>query len=220
MGLAADGRGFTRIRLGQFSAFGVFAAVCVVGLRAEVDISGPENVDAASRLGAMCFAQRHGPVRRPPKETRAELTKLIAAAPNDAELYSLRALEDEQQLDFTAAEADWKKYVEVAADKGAARVALADFYHRRLQSNDEFNALMAARRGCAGFGEIAAGFRTKAVEDLSSGRSSCWTTAGSIRCSAVDQYAAWIARYPAETNLYRDFFDSRWIISVRCGGAM
>ncbi len=59
-------------------------------------------------------------------------------------LYSLRALEDEQQLDFTAAEADWKKYTEVASDKGAARLALADFYHRRLRSRDEFNALVAA----------------------------------------------------------------------------
>jgi hypothetical protein len=33
---------------------------------------------------------------------------LIKSQPHNAELYSLRALEDEQQLDFTAAESDWE----------------------------------------------------------------------------------------------------------------
>ncbi len=63
-------------------------------------------------------------VRRPPKETRPELTKLITAAPKDAELYSLRALEEEQQLDFAAAEKDWKQCIDLAKDRmGGARRA-------------------------------------------------------------------------------------------------
>ena len=69
--------------------------------------------------------------RRPPHETRPALTDLIKAQPRNADLYSLRALEDEQQLDFTAAEADWKAYVENSTDKISAQLALADFYHRR-----------------------------------------------------------------------------------------
>ena len=110
-----------------------------------------EGIDASTRLEAVFFRSvllPNGavPVRRPPKETRPELTRLLTGAPNDAELYSLRALEDEQQLDFQAAEADWKKYADVAADKIAARVALADFYHRRVRPRDEFNALAAAGR--------------------------------------------------------------------------
>ena len=57
------------------------------------------------------------PFRRPPSETRPALGELIKAQPHNAELYSLRALEDEQQLDFTAAESDWKAYVENSSDK-------------------------------------------------------------------------------------------------------
>jgi hypothetical protein len=107
------------------------------GLRAELT-KWAENVDAGSRLENVFFRtvllpSGSVPVRRPPKETRAELSTLIATAPNDGELYSLRALEAEQQLDFKAAEDDWLKDVDVATDKGAARLALADYYHRRLQ---------------------------------------------------------------------------------------
>ena len=118
------------------------------GARAELT-KWAENITAGSRIEAVFFRNvllPSGlvPVRRPPKETRPELTKLMATAPNDAELISLRALEDEQQLDFTAAETDWRKYAEVAADKAAARLALADYYHRRLRARDEFNALIGA----------------------------------------------------------------------------
>src|ERR1700733_14344393 len=74
-----------------------------------------ENLDATSRFERVFFrtvvlGTGSVPVRRPPKETRPELTKLIDSTPADAELYSLRALEAEQQLDFAAAEADWVAY--------------------------------------------------------------------------------------------------------------
>ncbi len=126
------------------------AATIAAGFGARGELSRwAENIDAAGRLEAVFFRSvtlpgGAIPVRRPPKETRAELGKLMQNAPTDAELYSLRALEAEQQLDFAAAESDWKKYTEVAADKPAARVALADFYHRRLLPNDEFAALALA----------------------------------------------------------------------------
>ena len=79
--------------------------------------------------------------RRPPPETRPALGDLIKAQPKNADLYSLRALEDEQQLDFTAAESDWKKYAESASSKDAGQFALADFYHRRVRPLDEIKAL-------------------------------------------------------------------------------
>ena len=69
------------------------------------------------------------------------------AQPGNAELYSLRALEDEQQLDFTAAEADCKQYVEKSSDKRSAELALADFYHQRLRPADEIKTLSPARGG-------------------------------------------------------------------------
>ena len=97
------------------------------------------------------------PVRRPPKETRPELTALITATPADAELYSLRALEAEQQLDFTAAEADWKTYAEKSADKRRRgwrwRIIITGGWSRRRSSIRWRGG--AAR--CAGFGETAAG---------------------------------------------------------------
>ena len=71
------------------------------------------NVEANSAIEAAFFRMMSLPsgavaFRRPPRETRPALGDLIKAQPHNAELYSLRALEDEQQLDFTAAESDWK----------------------------------------------------------------------------------------------------------------
>ena len=77
--------------------------------------------------------------RRPPRETRPALTERIAASPKDAYLYRLRAGEDELALDFAAAEADWKTYATLANDG----IALADYYHRRLQTSPELAALEA-----------------------------------------------------------------------------
>ena len=66
--------------------------------------------------------------RRSPRETRPALTALIGANQKSAALYSLRAMEDEQALDFAAAERDWKSWSEQADDKAAANLDLADFY--------------------------------------------------------------------------------------------
>ena len=74
------------------------------------------DVEANSAIEAAFFRMMSLPngavaFRRPPSETRPALGELIKGQPHNAELYSLRALEDEQQLDFTAAEPDWKAYV-------------------------------------------------------------------------------------------------------------
>jgi tetratricopeptide (TPR) repeat protein len=177
-----------------------------VGLRAELT-RWAENVEAGSKLEAVFFrtvALPGGSVsaRRPPKETRPGLTKLIAASPQDAELYSLRALEAEQQLDFTAAEADWKKCIEVAQDRGAARVALADFYHRRLRSREEFSALSLAA------GELP----PDSDKFLPDSQQRSWKLYERLirlideqrldPLPGATQYSIWIARYPKDTQLY------------------
>src|SRR5260370_25802091 len=82
--------------------------------------------------------------RGTPSETRPALGELLKKQPGNAELYSLRALEDEQQLDFTAAEGDWKSFAEKSEDKVAGQLSLADFYHRRLRPLDEIKVLSAA----------------------------------------------------------------------------
>jgi len=67
------------------------------------------NIEAGTQLENAFFCTMPLPYgnvlyHRPPAETRAALGELIQQEPANAELYSLRALQDEQQLDFIAAE--------------------------------------------------------------------------------------------------------------------
>ena len=85
---------------------------------------------------------------RPPREATPLLSELIQRQPS-AELYSLRALNEEASLDFAAAEADWKRYAEAAPDRTKAQWPLADFYRRRLRPADEIDALAVIGRAPA-----------------------------------------------------------------------
>ena len=121
-------------------------AVIAIGFVSAVYAAGElpswiRNVEGSSALEAVFFRLMSVPggdvmFRRPPRETRAALGAMIKGQARNAELYSLRALEDEQQLDVAAAESDWKAYVESSSDKINAQLALADFYHRRLRPED------------------------------------------------------------------------------------
>ncbi|MBZ5603051.1 MAG: hypothetical protein LAO79_12155, partial [Acidobacteriia bacterium] len=179
-------------------------------LRAELP-SWIENIDAASRFENVFFKTvllpgGAVPVRRPPKDTTADLTKLIATSPNDAELYSLRALEAEQNLDFATAEADWKKYIETAKDKGEARLALSDFYHRRLEPVKEFEALTFAAREYAPDSE-------KLMPVLKQRPSRTYERLLKLVDDqqldpewAFTQWGQWILRYPDQPSLYVRYF--------------
>jgi len=168
------------------------------------------NIDANSAVEAVFFRMMSLPngmvaFRRPPSETRPALTGLIKAQPRNADLYSLRALEDEQQLDFPAAESDWKAYVENSSDKISAQLALADFYHHRLRPADEIKTLSlvanapplaaekltppAQQRSWQAFERIFGIVQTQALpKDVS-----------------IAHYRAWITRYPDESSLYAQF---------------
>jgi hypothetical protein len=93
-----------RVRLIALTIF--FGAIgCTVSALGELP-SWIRNIDAGSAVEAVFFRMMSLPsgavaFRRPPSETRPALTDLIKTQPHNAELYSLRALEDEQQLDFT-----------------------------------------------------------------------------------------------------------------------
>jgi tetratricopeptide (TPR) repeat protein len=168
------------------------------------------NIEAGSAVEAVFFRMMsvaNGAVafRRPPRETRPALTDLIKAQPHNAELYSLRALEDEQQLDFTAAESDWKAYLDNSSDKISAQLALADFYHRRLRPADEIKILSLV----ANAAPLAAEKLTPPAEQRS------WQAferifgvieaQGLPKDISIAQYRAWIKRYPDETSLYARF---------------
>ena len=168
------------------------------------------NIEASSALEAAFFRMMSLPggavlFRRPPRETRPALADLIKSQPRTADLYSLRALEDEQQLDFTAAESDWKSYVDNSSDKIGAQFALADFYHRRLRPADEIKTLSLI----ANAAPIAAERLTMPAQQRS------WQAferifgviqaQGLAKEDSIAQYRAWIARYPQEQSLYVRF---------------
>jgi cellulose synthase operon protein C len=115
--------------------------------------------------------------RRPPRETRADLTRRIAASPTDAALYRLRASEAELTLDFSAAEADWKTVAQLTNDS----LPLADFYHRRLRPADEIAALDAVATPKA--------FQ-RAIDE-----------AEAQLLPVAPQYRAWLAHDPANAAL-------------------
>ena len=147
---------------------------------------------------------------RPPKEAQGELSGLIAKAPDDAALYSLRATEEEQALDFPAAEADWKRYAAQAKDRTGPELELADYYHRRLQASDEVKTLMKVGSAPA---------RTEEQYTLPNQQRS-WQAFERILPLVADQglddeliveaYAAWITRYPQQPSVYaREFL---WLL--------
>src|SRR5258708_36770408 len=170
-----------------------------------------QNIEARSLIEAAIFRSVSLPtgsitIRRPPAETVPALGDLIKQQPQQADLYSLKALEEEQKLDFPAAEADWKLYLQNSSDKTAAQMALADFYHRRHRPQDEVSALSAAGRMPSPPSEKFTG--------ASSQRS--WQAFERIfqvidaqalgKNAAEEQYNAWIARYPLEPGLYGRYF--------------
>jgi len=140
--------------------------------------------------------------RRSPRETRPALAALISANQNSAALYSLRALEDEQALDFDAAERDWKNWAERAGDKAAANLDLADFYERRLKPQEELAALEAVGQSAASPQE-----RWTAAESERSWKA--WERTLEVvdryalgRAAAEREYAGWERRYPQEGAVY------------------
>ena len=145
--------------------------------------------------------------RRPPSETRTALGAIITKQPKDAELYSLRAQEDEQQLDFTAAESDWKTYTANSADPMEAQIALADFYHRRLRPSDEISALSIVARAPVDSSERL----------LTPPEQRSWHaferifniigTQGLPKDVSIAQYRDWLAHYPREASLYGNFLE-------------
>lgn len=142
--------------------------------------------------------------RKPPRETVAELTKQIAAAPSRADLVALRAHEAELNLDFATAEQDWKTYARIAADKIESAVALADFYHRRVQPKEELAALLTAA-ALPATARDALNSETAQQSWKLFERSLALADAQLLPAESI--YEAWISRYPAQSSPYRQYFE-------------
>lgn len=196
-------------------ATGAMAAVvlCVGAMKPPVLFSAGgslarwiENVPAGSAVeGALFRAMQLPPgeilFRRPPRETVPALNDL-QKSDNAAGLYSLRALEEEQALDFPSAERDWKTWADSAGDKVGAHLDLANFYERRLQPQPELAAL-----AWVGSAPPEPRERWTGVQEQRSWR------AFERALTVVDEYALgrgeseriyaeWIKRYPQEPSVY------------------
>jgi len=192
---------------------GAFVLAIAASLAAMGELpSWIRNIESASAIEAAFFrmmALPGGavPFRRPPAETRPALSELIKNQPRNADLYPLRAFEDEQQLDFGAAESDWKEYVNGASHKTNAQLALADFYHRRLRPADEIRSLVL----------VASAPPITAEKLTPPAQQQPWRAferifgiiqeQGLPKDVSIAQYRAWIARYPQEPSLYARFLE-------------
>jgi len=215
-------KSFRRIARAKWTAPAACVAALVIGgllanARAELP-SWIRNVEARSALEAVFFRLMAVPggdvmYRRPPAETRPALQQLIGQQPKNAQLYSLLALEDEQQLEFTTAETDWKKFVQASGNRSGAEIALADFYHRRLRPQDEINVLAEVANAPAAYSEnltpVAQQQSWLAFERIFRIIKNQGLSAG----VSVAYYRKWIARYPQEASVYSQFLD--FLISAK-----
>ena len=143
---------------------------------------------------------------RPPGESVAELTRLVDSAPKEIALLSLRAHQEENALDFAAAERDWKAYAAQASDHGAAEMELASFYGRRLAVGDQFATLLTVG--------ASPPVPQDAVTAPASQRS--WTAFEQALTVARTQsfapavvqplWDSWISRYPLQSTVYARAF--------------
>jgi cellulose synthase operon protein C len=170
------------------------------------------NIERGTLLEAVFYRLMDTPggsvsYRRPVKETRTALSDLIKKTPADANLYMLRALEDERQLDFAAAENDWKTYAEKAEDRAAAQLNLADFYERRLRPVDELKALEFVGMSASPTSEALMG-SSRQREWLAFERSLNVIQRQALGDEATKSvYRAWMNRYPAQASVQGRFFE-------------
>jgi len=171
-----------------------------------------ENAESGSGVEAALYRLMKLPggealYRRSPREARPELTALINANRKSAALYSLRAMEDEQALDFDAAERDWKSWADQADDRAAANLDLADFYERRLKPQQELAALEVV-------GQAVPSAQERWTAASSERSWKAWERALEVvdrfalgRPAAQHEYAGWEHRYPREGAVYERELD-------------
>ena len=194
-------------------AFAVVAVLALAALGARAELAEwVRYVESGSALRDAFFRTVSLPsgdirVERTPAETRTALSLLLQRSPDEADLYALRAHEAERQLDFIAAEADWKRHAELAADQAAGQLALADFYHRRLRPREEVTALLAVGASPASaderFTPVVAQRSWKAFERIiETAEAQAFPPSDFVR-----YLDAWRERYPAERSVHRKLFD-------------
>jgi cytochrome c-type biogenesis protein CcmH/NrfG len=186
------------------------AVLCAVFASAKANATLPpwmQHIVGASTIESALYRVMQLPAAkisypRPPKEASSELAQQISAHPDEAELYELKARAEEQALNPTAAEADWKLNVSHAHDPVAARLELADFYERRLMSAQEIATLT----------EVATAPPLASEEYLKPGDQRSWQAferiLGTIyrqnlpATQTASKFDAFLTRYPDQPAIY------------------
>lgn len=198
----------------RISSVLVFACVAFGVARAARNLyPAAENVVAASGLEQALYRLMPLPAgsvlaRRAPSESRAQIDSLMKQSAATAELYSVRAQEDERQLAFDRAEKDWQQAANLSNQKQTALLDLADFYHRRLQPQDEVRVLLQSAVLPA---PAADAYKIDSQQ-------TAWLTfrravqvCADSNLSAETRgttYQAWIGRYPKDSEPLAEYFDS------------
>ena len=197
------------------------AAIILVGIiilkalsRSDDMSTSAENVVADSKLEAALYRSMDLPggavmARRAPVESRAKLTGLIAQNAKQAQLYTIRAQEDERQLDFAAAESDWKLAAQHSSDNRIALINLADFYQRRLQPQKQVATLLEAAKNRTDKADL---YKPDPLQPSWSEFTRALTVCSESRLPATIKtgvYEAWIARYPTRTEPYLQLFNTQ-----------
>ncbi len=147
------------------------------------------------------------PVRRPPRETTVNLAAESAKSPTDAELIAVTAREYEAQLDFVNAEDRWKLFQTVSPDRAAGQIALADFYHRRMQPQQELQTLTAAAATLPATDDPLQPDVAQRAWQANERIQQLIQIEAMPAAAALQNYEAWITKYPRSGLLHQRFFD-------------
>ena len=193
------------------------SAVLAVGFKAalaQIELSSAaENAISASALEQALYRLMPLPAcqvlaRRVPAESRVELDTLLKQASANADLFAIRAQEDERQLDFKAAEQDWRQAARLSHNKQAALINLADFYSRRLEPQLEVQALLQAAGLPAEQSEKYKTDREQSAWQLFQQALDVSSAAKWPADARANIYESWIRRYPRQTEPLREYFQS------------
>jgi tetratricopeptide (TPR) repeat protein len=150
-------------------------------------------------------------VRRPPGETAPQLALIGVRSPADAELIAITAREYEAHLDFTNAEARWKLLDSVSPDRAGNQVQLADYYHRRMQSEQELLAIAAAAALSPAMDQPLQPQTQQRAWSLHERAQQLIEAEAMPAQRAVQDYEAWIAKYPGAESVRLRYF--RFLLS-------
>ena len=146
------------------------------------------------------------PVRRPPGETAPQLVQLSSRTP-DAELVALAAREYEAKLDFTNAEFRWRSLDSVSPDRAGNQIQLADYYHRRLQPQQELQALAVAANVLPAIDAPLQPQPQQRAWKIHERAQQLIQAEAMPATLAIQDYEAWIAKYPGAESVQRNYFE-------------